>query len=91
MTECTKQAYGSEIQARELFDTFTEWCRFEDVPSSSKHMFSRQLAERDYAKRRANSGVIYMDLALDTAEFSRRRLAELKVADQVAAAHTGDF
>ena len=52
---------------------------------------SRQLAERDYAKRRANFGVMYMDLALDTAEFTKRRLAELKVADQVAAAHPGDF
>ena len=43
MTECTKRAYGSEVQALELFETFNEWRQFEDVPATSKHMFSRQL------------------------------------------------
>ena len=63
LEDCTQQSKGTWIAARELYDSYGNWCRHNDIDNIvTENIFSSRMQERGLKKKRTRAGYIYEDL-----------------------------
>jgi putative DNA primase/helicase len=61
---CLLNAYA-HVRSSELFATWVEWCRKENIEAGTQTAFSRELTDRGYDKKRGTGGgVIWLGIGL---------------------------
>ena len=63
LEDCTKQSKGTRIAARELYESYSNWCRLNGIEDIvTENIFSSRMQERGLKKKRTKAGYIYEDL-----------------------------
>lgn len=64
LTDCTVEAEGTVVQAKDLYQAYRQWCDTNGERSISNNAFGRKMKERGFTRVHKHSGKYYMGLGL---------------------------